>query len=98
MTGMFKAGILALTELTKYILANSHIAQTADCDELYGATEPGALVFCRAFSPVQIPRRAIAAPKQHAKTLIIIVCRYFALGKIGREMTVMIGTRYPMVP
>jgi hypothetical protein len=73
MTGNCNAGILARAVLTKYILAKSHIAQTADCDELYGSMELAELVFSRAFSPVQIPRRLRAAPTHMAKTFIIIV-------------------------
>lgn len=81
------AGNFARNKLTAQMLANSHIAQTADCDELYAALVPSGVVCLRACMPDQSPRRAIALPRLIPIMLRISVCIYLARGKIHIERT-----------
>lgn len=79
------------------MLKKSHIAQTADWEELYVAVESGVVVFSLALMPVQIPRRAMADPMHIPVVFSTRFCIYFARGIMGRHSIVMIGMRYPRV-
>jgi hypothetical protein len=92
-TGKLKAGNFALNTFANQMLKNRHIAQTADCEELYCSFDPTGVVCFLAWIPDHIPRSPTADPIHIPVVLSRRVWKYFALGIIAMVITEIIATR-----
>lgn len=99
-TAMLKLGTFARRKFASQTLANSHTAQTADWDELYGGEAPvvvlsevGGKVWMCAWTEDQRARREVAEPTQMARRLKIRLWINLSRGRIATERTEMIAIK-----
>lgn len=99
-TGRLKEGILARMRFAIQILKNSHTAQTADWDELYGSgmltapcAEDGEEVWRRAWTEDQTARRDMADAMQMKSTFRIKLWVNLSRGRIATARTEMVDMR-----